>query len=448
MRRSLIADLVRYAAAALFLAGAVGVGLWSVFVHYEPAWAYRQGLLQSIDRLQKSLTHDAEGRPVVTDLDQQHQTMYQVLQQDMIYQIVSDSGAVLLTSGPDPTPLIESKVDLAEGRVINIVRNGVPMHVLSEAVKGARAGGEFVVVARSQRFEQMALGVSSSRAWQSAVFATVLAMAIFTVVVIVIVNRLLQRLSETSAAAALIAPTNLTARLEVEGVPREVVPLIESFNAALERLEIGFRNQQEFLATAAHELKTPIALIRAQVELDGARDSAGILADIEHMSRHVHQLLHLAEVSDVASMAPASTDAGAVVEDALRTLQRMTAARSLTVNVDDGGMPTIVEADASGLFILVRNLLENAVHHSPPGGTITVTLSSELLVVLDDGPGIAPDDLPLLFKRFWRGAHRRDDGAGLGLAICQEIARAHGWSIVAGNRSSGGASFAVHFRQR
>lgn len=448
MRRSLTADLVRYAAAALFLAGVIGVGLWSVFVHYEPAWAYRQGLLESIDRLQKSLTHDANGRPLITDLDQQHQMMYQVLRQDLIYQIVNGSVEVLLSSGSDPTPLLQQRAELVPGRVVNIERDGVPMHVLAEAVKGAPTNGELVVVARSKRFEQMALEVSSSRAWQSAVFATVLAMAIFAIVVIVIVNQLLRRLRETSAAAALIAPTNLAARLAVEGVPREVVPLIESFNAALERLELGFRNQQEFLATAAHELKTPIALIRAQVELDGAQDRAGILADIEHMSRHVHQLLHLAEVSDVASMAPDSIDAGAVVEDALRTLERMTASRGVTVNVDDGGMPTIIQADGGGLFILVRNLLENAVHHSPSGATITVTLSPEALIVLDEGPGIAPDDLPLLFKRFWRGAHRRDDGAGLGLAICQEIARAHGWSIVAGNRSTGGATFAVHFDGR
>ena len=444
MTRSLTADLVRYAALALLLAGGIGVAMWSVFVYVEPAWAYRQGLQEAVDRLQNSLAHDGDGHLAIADLDRQHVLMYQVLKQDMIYQIVNRSGAVLASSNGDTTPLLRGS-ELAAGHIVDVDRNGIPMHVLAAAVVGGPSGGEFIVAARSKRFEQVVLEVSSSSIWRSAVLAAVLAMAIFAVVVIVIVNRLLKRLRETSTAAALIAPANLAARLEVEGVPKEIVPLIDSFNAALARLEAGFRNQQEFLAMAAHELKTPIALIRAQVELDGVTDRAAILADIEHMSRHVHQLLHLAEVSDVASMAPVSTDVVAVVEDAVRTLGRMSAARDVEVHVNDGGVPAILQADPSGLFILVRNLLENAVHHSPTGGVVTVAISPERLSVLDQGPGIPVDDLPMLFRRFWRGAHRRDDGAGLGLAICQEIARAHGWTVVAENVPTGGASFVVRF---
>jgi signal transduction histidine kinase len=80
---------------------------------------------------------------------------------------------------------------------------------------------------------------------------------------------------------------------------------------------------------------------------------------------------------------------------------------------------------------LLKNLLENAIQHSPPGGTVTVQAEPAGFRVTDEGPGVAPADLGKLFERFWRGPTRRDEGAGLGLSICQEIARAHQWQIMA-----------------
>lgn len=446
MRRSLSADLVRTAAASLVVAALVALAMWAAFVRLEPAWADRLGLNDSIDHLQDSLVRRPDGQPLISGLSAKHQLMYRVLPQDLIYQFVDPHGAVVVSSNGDVTPLLANARDLQSGRVVSVQRDGVSLRVMAEPA-GEAFPGWFIVVGRSSRFQEIARDVSSSWAQQSAVLAVVLSMAIFVVVVLVIVNRLLRRLREASAAAALIAPANLVARLDSDGVPKEVAPLIESFNAALERLEVGFRNQQEFLATAAHELKTPIALLRAQVELDGAIDRAGMLADLDHMSRHVHQLLHLAEVSDGASMSPIRTDVGAVVDDAVRALGRLMSRQGVTVKIDDGGAPALVQADASGLFILVRNLLENAVHHSPPGSVIEVKVSPDGLAVVDQGPGIPAADLPKVFKRFWRGTHRQDDGAGLGLAICHEIALAHGWEITAGNAPTGGAEFEIRFLQ-
>ncbi len=88
-------------------------------------------------------------------------------------------------------------------------------------------------------------------------------------------------------------------------------------------------------------------------------------------------------------------------------------------------------ADRGALFTLLKNLLENAVQHTPPGTLVSVEVDSTTLSVRDWGPGVPQDQLTTIFARFWRGAHRRDIGAGLGLAICQEIALAHGWSLTA-----------------
>jgi signal transduction histidine kinase len=94
------------------------------------------------------------------------------------------------------------------------------------------------------------------------------------------------------------------------------------------------------------------------------------------------------------------------------------------------------------LFTLLKNLLENAIQHSPPGGIVTLSVSAERLSVLDQGPGIPAEHLPLIFDRFWRGATRREEGAGLGLAICREIALAHGWHLEARNHERGLEVFA------
>lgn len=94
-------------------------------------------------------------------------------------------------------------------------------------------------------------------------------------------------------------------------------------------------------------------------------------------------------------------------------------------------------ADRGALFTLLKNLMENAIQHAPAGSDVHVDINAQTITLRDYGPGVAIDELPLLFTRFWRGTHRRDSGAGLGLAICQEIAVAHGWTLTAKNVQPG-----------
>jgi signal transduction histidine kinase len=94
--------------------------------------------------------------------------------------------------------------------------------------------------------------------------------------------------------------------------------------------------------------------------------------------------------------------------------------------------------------MLLKNVLENAIEHSPPGGVVAVLIEADRITIRDEGLGIAPADLPHLFKRFWRGSTRQAQGAGLGLAICQEIVTAHGWHLSARNTGLG-AEFVLRF---
>jgi two-component system, OmpR family, sensor histidine kinase QseC len=256
-----------------------------------------------------------------------------------------------------------------------------------------------------------------------------MAILTFTLVVYLTINRMVRPLRRASDAAARIGPQNLATRLGTEGLPTELTPLIGSFNAALERLEVGFRVQQEFLASAAHELKTPLALLQAEIELGGAANTSYLLRDTALMARIVHQLLHLAEVSEGHNFTFEPISLQAEVQEAIEYLNRLADKHSVRVQLETENEDTNVIADRGAVFVLVKNLLENAIHHSPAGGVVRVLVDTRGFSVQDQGPGVATGDEPHLFQRFWRAEVEDSDGAGLGLTICKEICRAHRWHI-------------------
>jgi signal transduction histidine kinase len=210
-------------------------------------------------------------------------------------------------------------------------------------------------------------------------------------------------------------------------------------------LEKGYIVQRAFLAGAAHELKTPLALIRAQIEMEATTDREVLLHDLDLMARQVNQLLHLAEASETQNYVFEFVDVVLVAEDVVGYLARLAERRAVYVDIRCApGMPAL-QADRGALFMLLKNLVENAIQHSPVSGVVAVTIDTDHLCIRDEGPGIPAGDLPKLFTRFWRGPTRRNDGAGLGLSICKEIAAAHQWGLA--TRSTGhGAEFIRSFR--
>jgi two-component system, OmpR family, sensor histidine kinase QseC len=180
-------------------------------------------------------------------------------------------------------------------------------------------------------------------------------------------------------------------------------------------------------------LKTPLALIRAQIELQegNAEERAALLGDVEYMSRQVQQLLLLAEASEVHNYSFTQVRVQEVTHEVIAFLQRMAEAARVQLTVSYEHADVSWKADRGALFTLLKNLLENAIQHAPAHTFVSVQLQQDAIIVRDLGPGVSNEQLPLLFARFWRGPHRRDIGAGLGLAICQEVAVAHGWKLSA-----------------
>ncbi|MFG6461910.1 sensor histidine kinase [Roseateles sp. DXS20W] len=387
---------------------------------------------QNAEGLGEHMVFDASGTPV--GFDDEHAWVFETMKEEVAYRVLDSSGRVVLQSSAGDAfwPPSSGQPGAPKPGRIDFTRAGVPFQGATAVLE--RGGRQwYFQMANSARLAElirlefalpfMGIGIG--------LFSAVL-LFVFGVCAFITMRHVQKPLQELSAAAAAISPRSLHARLQSERAPTEIAPLVESFNRVLERVEHGYRVQQEFLATAAHELKTPLALIRAQIELTPAgAERDALLRDIEHMTRQVQQLLLLAEASEAHNYSFAPVDVPDVAREAIDYLDRMVRAAQVRITLASESGPVSWHADRGALFTLLKNLLENAAQHAPAGTAIVIDVDATTLSVRDFGPGVTPEQLPKLFARFWRGAHRRDHGAGLGLAICQEIAQAHGWTLTA-----------------
>jgi signal transduction histidine kinase len=255
-------------------------------------------------------------------------------------------------------------------------------------------------------------------------------------------------LRELSRQAERIGPHATDVRLPHDDVPREVMPLVQAVNHAFERLEEGFRLQREFTADAAHELRTPLAVLTAHIDtLEDQAVAAPLRRDLESMTHLVEQLLRVARVEALVLDATDQANLADIAREVAAYLAPMAIRNHRMIEVDapeDSAVPVQGQPDA--LFHAVRNLVDNALRHTPAGTTVTLTVTARppTLCVRDQGPGIPPERRTEVFQRFWR-SDRRNAGAGLGLAIVQRTMEAHGGSVAIADAPGGGALFRMEF---
>ncbi|XYJ12448.1 sensor histidine kinase [Telluria sp. B2] len=267
-----------------------------------------------------------------------------------------------------------------------------------------------------------------------------------------------------------LAPlARLRARLDARGsadlaplddshMPRELVPVVDAFNALLGRIAAGARAQDEFRANVAHQLRTPLAGLKLQLEWlaarhaddpESARSTGLLLQAIERMIRQTNQLLSLerAEPNRFARSRLAPLDLSELVAETIGHFVEQAASKDIDLGFELE--PARIEGDRFLLRDLIDNLVDNALRYTPAGGRVTVACapgrSGSVLRVEDDGPGIPVHLREKVFERFVR-LDEQTTGSGLGLAIVRDIANLHGAELGIGAPEQGsGAVFTVQF---
>jgi signal transduction histidine kinase len=276
-------------------------------------------------------------------------------------------------------------------------------------------------------------------------------------------GRALAPIQRIIAAARSIDSTRLGERVSVPDTGDEVHQLAVTFNGMLHRIETGFAQIRAFTANASHELRTPVAIIRAAAEVALLRPHPSeaffrqtlerILRESERNTKLIDQMMELARLdSGVEKGHFVSTDLGDSVAEAAHEMASLAAARGTHLSIAPSRCDATVAGDRDQLRRLWLILLDNAIKYTPEGGSITVEArlreGRPIVAIRDTGIGIPPEHQALVFQRFYRTDKARSralGGAGLGLSIAQEIAMAHGARIELRSSPGQGSEFSVCF---
>jgi two-component system, OmpR family, sensor kinase len=319
---------------------------------------------------------------------------------------------------------------------------------------GVRRPVAAIVVATGFRGEQKAL--SRLAAQEALVSAAVL--AVLAVLAVGVLRVGLRPLAGMAAAATTIANGESDRRLPVDRPHDEVGQLAAALNQAFDERHRAEDRLRHFIADASHELRTPLASIRGWADLYfqdalGEKDGVDtamtrIMTDADRLIRVVEELLLLARLDEYRGLDADEVDLVELISEVVDGARMADATRQITVSVPD---TATVTGDRDRLCQVIRNLVGNALQHTPPGTRVHITLDHSLdkpaamhLTVADNGPGIATSDLERIFERFYRPSSARGiAGTGLGLAITRAIIRAHHGRITVESEPGIGTRFDV-----
>jgi signal transduction histidine kinase len=362
--------------------------------------------------------------------------------------VIDERGRVLFSSLKDHTALFPADTRTGEVEFLQQRRGKA---TVSGASVRKRVGDKVVWIQAGEDLANRDVLIDDIVAdfYKNVGWITLPILLILLIADIAIFRRALWPLRQASEIAREIGPARTDLRLPTKEMPRELRPLVSAVNQALDRLEEGFRIQRDFTADAAHELRTPLSILRTRLDLlEDKKIGDALRQDVAGMAHVISQLLEIAELDAFVIDPSEKADLQSVTAKVAEFLAPLAIAQGKDVALLGTTDPVWVKGDPEMLSRAIRNLAENAINHTAPGTTVEFVVDKKGTVsVLDHGPGIAEGERHLIFQRFWRRDRRKAGSTGLGLSIVQRTAELHGATITIENRHPNGACFSLKFRQ-
>lgn len=406
----------------------------------------QNALKQQAESIARNLSRNSEGK-LSLDLPSGLRHQYSDAYGRYSYVVLDSSGTVLFASSPSRKPIIPFVEQRAEVRFFESA--GQQHNIVGTSLRRV-VGGQtlYLQVAENINHRDVLLDDVVRDFFQRAALVTAPILLVLLLIDIFIFRRALQPILQASDQASQISPARLDLRLTIKEIPQEIASLVAAVNQALDRLELGFRRQQEFAADAAHELRTPLAILRARVEtLQDRKFGAALLHDIDSMTRTIGQLLDAAEIESIVIDPGEVADLRSVSREIAEFIAPLALSEQKSIALTGTEQSVFVKGNSEMLRRAIRNLVENAIKHTPVGTAVEIRVDEDGSVsVSDTGEGVAASDREKIFERRLKGDANMlsAEGAGLGLSIVKRIVEAHGGRILLDSNENGGARFTIH----
>ncbi len=355
------------------------------------------------------------------------------------FQVWKSDGKLLLHSASAPIyPISDFKVGFSD-KIID----GEPWRVAT--VHGAQNGLTYMVAEHYNVRNRLAHVIMKDDA-----YIMLLTYPLSAILIWIIIGRGLSSLRHVADEVSQRAADHLDP-VDLEAVPIEVKPLVDELNTLFLRLKQAFEREQRFSADAAHELRTPLAALKTQAQValktmdpkERRVQLQNLIAGVDRCTHVIQQLLTLCRMSpeSVTLEDPVPVDLHKIAAEVVAQLAPSAIDKQIEIELNIEGEDCTIMGNATGLHALFRNLVDNAIRYTPPGGAIKVFIESDpqqiIIRVVDNGPGIPADLRSRVFERFFRVLGTKAQGSGLGLAIVQQIVKLHQGIVVLGAPFSG-----------
>jgi len=414
----------------------------AVVSFYYADWSAMRSekLDEQVERIASVLQRDATGT-LTASLSAAHKQLFDKYPSAYAYRVQDGDGMVVSEANASLIPLGVTPASLPDILIKATFGSSAPNSSLTTIHRVSVAGTPaYVTFAGSSDPAGLTWRIFSGEIVGHVVAPVFPFALLLTLVNLWTIKKSLAPLANAAAAADRIRDTPGLEPLPDAGLPAEIKALVQATNAALERLARALEAERAFTAEVAHALRTPLAILSARLDtLAPDSTASAIRPDIGAMIRLVNQMLAAAQADNLIVDQTSQFDLAAVARDVVAKMAPLALREGRSI-AQEGSERATVRGDTDAVAHALRNIIENALRHTPVGTEVVVAVEARGSVeVRDAGPGIPDDQKALAVRRFWRGANSGSAGTGLGLSIAQRIMEAHGGELSIGDGPSGGA---------